>query len=275
MKGMAELAQRYGVAYQTHLSESKVQEITALKRYGCSLTQHLERLGVLGPAMSAAHGVWLADDDMMRLADHGVPVSLNPGSNLRLGAGIANMRRLLDRGVVVGIGTDSASCSDNQNMYEAMRLASYLSRVQDVDRDRWVSAREAALASTEGSARVLGFEHIGRLEPGYRADIVFIDLGTAHWLPVRNAVHQLVQAEDATAVRHVMIDGRWVVRDRRLLTLDLEALRGKVERAIQRIEHAGAAAHDLFRKFEPVVASFCPGLARTPHHVHRYAGACC
>lgn len=275
MKAVAELAQRYGIAYQTHLSESKVQEITALKRYGCSLTQHLERLGVLGPAMSAAHAVWLADEDMMRLADHGVPVSLNPGSNLRLGAGIANMRRLLDHGVVVGIGTDSASCSDNQNMYEAMRLASYLSRVQDVDRGRWVSAREAALASTEGSARVLGFEHIGRLDPGYRADIVFIDLGAVHWLPFRNAVHQLVQAEDATAVRHVMIDGRWVVRDQRLLTLDLEALRRKVERAIQRIEEGGTAAHDLFRKFEPVVASFCPGLARTPHHVHRYAGACC
>jgi len=275
MKGAAELADEYGVGYQTHLSESKVQEITALKRYGCSLTQHLERLGVLGPAMSAAHGVWLADDDMKRLADHGVSVSLNPGSNLRLGAGIADMRRLLDHGVTVGIGTDSASSSDNQNMYEAMRFASYLSRVQDVDRDRWVSAREAALAATEGSARVLGFEGIGRLEPGYRADIVFIDLGSAHWLPVRNAVHQLVQAEDATAVRHVMIDGRWVVRDRRLLTVDLDALRGRVERAILRIEEAGAAAHDLFRRIEPIVTSFCPGLARTPHHVHRYAGSCC
>ena len=276
MQGAAALARQHGIGYQTHLSESKVQEITALRRYGCSLTEHLERLGVLGPEMSAAHAVWLAEEDMKRLADHGVSVSLNPGSNLRLGAGIADMRRLIDHGVSVGIGTDSASCSDNQNMYEAMRLATYLSRVQDVDRDNWVSSREAASAATQGSAKVLGFERIGRLAAGYRADIVFLDLDWVHWMPVRNPVHQLVQAEDATGVRHVMIDGRWIVRDRRLLTLDLEALRRKVEAAIMRLEEVGAPARELFRRIEPIVASFCPGLARTPHHVHRYVGrACC
>lgn len=272
MRGCVQLARENGLAYQTHLSESKVQEIAARRRWGCSLTEHLHRLGALGPAMSAAHGVWLDDDDMARLAGEGVSVVVNAGSNLRLGAGLPSMRRLLDHGVTVGIGTDFSSCSDNQNMYEAMRLAGYVSHVQSPEPKHWVRAREAALAATEGGASVLGFDKIGRLAPGYRADIVFLDLSWVHWITVRNAVTQFVQAEDATAVRHVMVDGRWVVRDRELVGFDLAALRPKIAAAIERLESSTLPARDLYRRLAPVVGQFCSALARAPHHVHRYAG---
>lgn len=272
MTGCARLAREHGVVMQTHLSESKIQEVAARKRYGKSVTAHLHELGVLGPDLSAAHGVWLSDEDMTLLADAGVPVVLNPGSNLRLGSGLPHMRRLLDRGVRVGIGTDSSSCSDNQNMYEAMRLATYTSRVYDPDYRHWVSTREAAEAATEGSARALGLSGIGRIAPGYRADIVFLDLRWIHWMPLRHAMHQFVQAEDSTGVRHVMIDGRWIVRDRRLLTFDLERLKAKVDAAVARLDELNAANRALFRRMQPVVGTFCAGLACEHHHVHRFAG---
>lgn len=274
--GCDRIARDHGLVMQTHLSESKVQEVAARSRWGRSLTAHLHRLEILSPRLSAAHGVWLGDEDMARLADAGVHVVLNVGSNMRLGSGLPDMRRLLDHGVAVGIGTDASSCSDNQNMYEAMRLAAYASHVSDTDYRRWVSSHEAVRAATIGSAGALGMAGIGRIAPGAHADIVFLDLSHIHWIPCRNALHQFVQAEDATAVRDVMIGGRWVVRDRQLLTVDLAALRSRVEAAVERLDRVGAENRRQFRAIQPIVGAHCSALARTPYPIHRLAGhACC
>ncbi|MCF3932652.1 amidohydrolase family protein [Acuticoccus sp. M5D2P5] len=272
MNGCVALAREHGMMIQTHLSESKVQEVAAQRRYGMSLTEHLARLGVLGPDLSAAHGVWLSDGDMMRLADEGVSVVLNVASNMRLGSGLPQMRRLLDEGVNVAVGTDSSSCCDNQNMYEATRLAAYTSHLFSNDYRQWVTSREAAHAATEGSARALGMPNIGRIDRGYYADLVFLDLGAVHYLPLRNVLNQVVQAEDSTAVRDVMINGRWVVRDRKLLTLDIGRLRPRVGEAIARLDALTATHRAIFRQMQPIVGSYCAGLSATRHHVHRFAG---
>src|SRR5690606_20882359 len=154
-------AREYGVGLHSHVSESKVQAVAAIRHWGWSPTAHLDRLGLLGPDFTVAHGVWLDDDDMRRLADHGASVAHNPGSNMRLGSGIAHARRMLELGVNRGIGTDGASCSDNQNMYEAMRLASFASKVRTPDWRSWLTTEEVLTAATEGSARALGFEKCG------------------------------------------------------------------------------------------------------------------
>ncbi|HYZ40431.1 MAG TPA: amidohydrolase family protein, partial [Stellaceae bacterium] len=169
------------------------------------------------------------------------------------------------------IGTDGANCSDNQNMYEAMRLASFVSKVQGPDWQRWLTTREAALAATEGSARALGFgDRIGRLAPGYKADIVMLDLDHPNWLPFNDPVNQLVHTEDGTAVASVMVGGRMVVKNRRLLTVDLDRLRDRVSEARDRLAAANADNRRLYEALEPVVGSYCPGLAHTPYHVDRY-----
>jgi guanine deaminase len=178
---------------------------------------------------------------------------------------------MLDRRVNLGIGTDGASCSDNQNMYEAMRLASFVSKVQGPDWERWLSTREAALAATEGSARALGFgDKIGRIAPGWKADLVMLDLDHPNWLPLNDPVNQLVHCEDGTAVDSVMIGGRMVVENRRLLTVDLARLRSRAEAARDRLAALNADNRLLYQALEPVVGSYCPGLARQPYHVHRY-----
>jgi guanine deaminase len=268
--GCAALARDFGIGLHSHVAESKIQAVTGIRLYGQTQTAHLDKLGILGPHFTVAHGVWLDNDDMSRLGDHGSSVAHNPGSNMRLGSGLADTRAMRDRRVNLGVGTDGASCSDNQNMYEAMRLASFVSKVQGPDCERWLSTREAALAATEGSARVLGFDRIGRIAPGYKADLVLIDLDHPNWLPLNDPVNQLVHCEDGTAVHSVMVGGRMVVENHRILTVDLDRLRDRATAARDRLAAANADNRLLYDALAPVVGSYCPGLAREPYHVHRY-----
>jgi len=269
--GCAALAREFDLGLQSHVAESKVQAVTGIRLYGRTQTAHLDRLGVLGPHFTVAHGVWLDHDDMARLGDHGASVAHNPGSNMRLGSGLADARAMLDAHVNLGIGTDGASCSDNQNMYEAMRLASFVSKVQGPDTERWLSTREAALAATEGSARTLGLgDRIGRITPGYKADLVLLDLDHPNWMPFNDPVNQFVHCEDGTAVDSVMVGGRLVVEHRRILTVDLARLRDRAAASRDRLAAANADNRRLYEALAPVVGSHCPGMARAPYHVHRY-----
>jgi 5-methylthioadenosine/S-adenosylhomocysteine deaminase len=271
IRGCAALARDFDIGLHSHVAESKVQAIAGMRLYGKTLTAHLDELGVLGPHFTVAHGVWLDNDDMARLGDHGASIAHNPGSNMRLGAGLADARAMLDARVNLGIGTDGANCSDNQNMYEAMRLASFVSKVQGPEWRRWMTTREVALAATQGSARALGFgARIGRIARGYKADLVMLDLDHPNWLPFNDPVNQLVHCEDGNAVHSVMIAGRMVVENRRVLTVDMDRLRDRVAAARDRLAIANADNRRLYEALEPIVGSYCPGLARTPYHVHRY-----
>ena len=227
-------------------------------------------MGLIDENFTAAHAVWLDDDDFRLMADRGASLAHNAGSNMRLGNGHFRLRRALDLGVNVGIGTDGANCSDNQNMYEAMRYASMVSKVQGPDPRGWATVEEIYHAATVGSAQALGLSSAGLLAPGYKADIVFVDLGAINWIPHNWTVNQLVHVEDATSVRHVMIGGTFVVRDGRLLTLDMAKLAREAEAARDRLENLNAGWRDLFVRLEPVVASFCPGLAARPYRINRY-----
>ena len=138
-----DLAREYEVGLHSHVAESKVQVIAGYQRYGTTLTAHMDKLGLVNERFVVAHGVWLDNDDMKRLGDRGASVSHNPGSNMRLGNGLADVRGMLSAKVNVGVGTDGANCSDNLNMYEAMRLASFASKVQGPDVEKWLTTDEA------------------------------------------------------------------------------------------------------------------------------------
>src|SRR4029450_2444254 len=165
----ARLAEEYDVLLQTHLAESKTQAVLGYKKDGRRLVAHLQALNVLGPGLSGAHGICLDSDDISRLAAAGVGVVHNPMSNLRLGSGVAPSRALLDAGVRPGLGPAASNTSDGQNMFEALRLAAFLSRVGDADYGRWLSAQEVFRAATEGSAQILNVDRMVALEAWYRA----------------------------------------------------------------------------------------------------------
>ena len=255
-----DLAKELGVGMQMHVAESRMQAIVGRKTYGATLVCHLDTLGLLNEKFCVAHGVWLDDSDRQRLAAAGASISHNPGSNLKLGSGIADMRAMLDRGLNVAIGTDGASSSDNLNAFEAMRLACYLSRVKDHPVEQWISAREALYAATEGGAKALGFDRIGRIEKGWKADLVFLDLSALHYVPLNDLAQQIVFGEDGTGVEHVMAGGRFIVRDRKVLGVDVAKLRREAEEAMVRLRAANAEAKAFAEKLLPYVGRFCTGL---------------
>jgi guanine deaminase len=255
-----DLAREHGLGIQMHVGESRLQAVVAPRIYGTSLVGHLAELGLLNHKFCVAHGVWLGDEDRKRLADAGASVSHNPGSNLKLGSGIADMRRMLEAGINVAIGTDGTASSDNLNVFEAMRLASFVSRVKDHPPGRWVSAREALHAATEGGAKALGLEKVGRIEKGWKADLVLLDLSALHYVPLNDLASQIVFGEDGTGVDSVMVAGKWVVRDRRVLNVNLARLKRDAEEAVARLTEATAEARALAERLHPFVGQFCAGL---------------
>jgi guanine deaminase len=271
--GCRDLARAHGIGIQMHVAESRVQAVVGPKRYGTTLVGHLHKLGVLGSNFTAAHAVWLDDDDMARMADAGASVAHNPGSNLKLGSGIGAARQMLDRGITLGVGTDGCSSSDNQNMFEAMRLAAYVSRVQAPDPRRWLSAAEAFEAATRGGARALNMERaIGQIAPGFKADIVFLDLTSINYIPLNEPLHHVVFVEDGTGVDRVMVGGRILVEAGKVLGADMDKLATEANAAVARLREVNAAARGLVQLLEPVVRDYCVGLASEPYHVHRWCG---
>ncbi len=257
LQACAAMSADMGVPLQTHLAETRLQQIMAQRKFGTSLTEYLDALGVLSPRFSGAHGVWLSDRETALLAQNGAGISHNPMSNLRLGSGIAPLRHLADAGVALGIGTDASNTSDGQNMFEAMRLAATLSRAQAPDSKAWVRTREAFDMATRGSAGLMGFDKVGQIAEGWQADLLFLDRTYCHYTPARETLDQVVLAENGAALREVMIAGQVVFAGDRILTLDEAALRARAIAAADRITHANAEARALNAAASEVVKGFC------------------
>ncbi|HWJ99778.1 MAG TPA: amidohydrolase family protein [Xanthobacteraceae bacterium] len=269
MIGCRDLAREYGVEIQMHLGETKVQAVSGIERYGKSLTAYIDGLGMLGPNFTGSHCIWLDNDDLRRLRDKGAKIAHNPGSNMRIGSGIAPAREIIDAGILMGIGSDGSATSDNQNMFEAMRMAALVSRVVSAEPDRWLGVWDVLSAATENGAKVLGFAQSGRLSPGYNADIVFLDLGNINFVPLNSPANQVVFSEDSSAVESVMAGGRMVLQNRRFTSFDYDKLREKVQRTVQRLKEANAATKIKCEAVAEYVMHHCSGLNCSHYAVER------
>ncbi|HEY1287183.1 MAG TPA: amidohydrolase [Burkholderiales bacterium] len=240
-----DLAERHDLGIHTHLLESKVQTILAQRRYGRTMVQQLERLGLLSRRLSCAHTIWIGDEDIERLAATGTVVVHNPESNLKLGTGIAPVAKMLAAGVTVALGTDGSVTNDNLVLHEAIRLAAMLGRVAERERDKWVTARQALAMATEGGAKAVQMANsIGRIQPGYRADVVLYDLDTPAWTPFNDPVQQMVFAETGSSVHTVIVDGVVVVEDREIKSFDAAAIIAEAKPMLRAIR---ARNSDLYR----------------------------
>jgi len=274
LQACARFAREHGLQVHMHLGESKVQAVSGYTRYGASLARHVDRMGLLTPDFTAAHAVWLDDDDLRLLAMRGAKVAHNPASNLRLGSGVARVREMRDAGIRIGLGTDAASCSDSLNMFESLRHAAILSHALSPDVDQWLGAGDVFRMATIGSAELMGMaDRLGRIAPGYKADLVLLDLGHVNYLPLNDALRQVVYVEDATAVREVMVGGETVYRDGRHLTFDYDTLHAEVTAAAQALREGAEERRAFAEAMAPHVKAFCTCLAREPLHFERLAGA--
>src|SRR6059036_1895476 len=273
LEGCRRLVREYGVGVHTHLAESKVQVIESRRRWGKTIVARLAEHGLLGPGFVGAHGVWLADDDMKMLADAGGAIAHNPGSNLRLGCGIAPVRELLDRGVAVGLGTDGSVCADNQNLFEALRIASVVSTIRfPHETVRWLDAATVWTLATAGSARVVGqATDLGAIAPGRRADLVLLRADSVFLRPLADAVNALVYAETGASVDTVLVDGRVVVEAGRVTTVDETRIYARAQAAADRQRESSGESRALAARLAPYVAAACRAAVATPLPFDRYA----
>lgn len=180
----------------------------------------MESLGLLSPSLIACHCVWLTEAEMDLLARRGVKVVHNPESNMKLASGVAPIPELLAKGVTVGLGTDGCASNNNLDLFQEMDSAAKLHKVHRLDPTVMPSDVVLHMA-TLGGAKVLGLDkEIGSLEVGKKADIIILDLNRPHLQPIYNITSQLVYSATGADVRDVIIDGRIIMRDRKLLTLD-------------------------------------------------------
>ncbi len=249
-----ELARRYDLPVYSHIYESRGMALQArltLPEHGGSLIRRLAAEGALDPRLNLAHSVWLARDEIDLLAASGTGVVLNPQGNLKMKCGIPPIRALQDAGVRIGLGCDNCSCSDAQNMFVAMKLYALLAAVSDPipgPPQAGNALRAATEAGAEGAR--LG-KAIGRIAPGYNADLTLIDMSDPSWSPLNSAVRQLVHVEAGRGVRHVIVDGAVVVRDRRLTTIDEDEIYDAVEAVMPGFRRDFEAISERVKRLQP------------------------
>lgn len=223
---LAETAERYETCVHLHLLESPLQVPICRKKFGVGAVQGLDRLGVLGPRTSLAHGIHLDDADIELLADRGAVVVHNPSSNLRTGSGRAPVFDLLAAGARVALGADGPTASDNQVVWTQLKLAAL---IHNDGFDRWVTSRDALAIATTGGAAAMGLsDRLGTLDPGALADIILVDQGGLGLAGTQSLEAGLVLSETGQSVRHVFVGGKIVVKDGQCVTVDGNAVRQAV-----------------------------------------------
>ena len=237
MRESVGLARRLGVRLHTHIAETADEEAFCLERFGCRPVELLERLGFLGDDVWLAHAVHLSGKDIAALAATGTAIAHCPTSNLRLGSGVAPVRELLDGGVAVGLGVDGSASNDGGHLLGEVRQALLVARGRGGPGAMGV--REVLRLGTRGGAACLGREDLGSLEAGKRADVALFDVtGLASAGTEADPVAGLVLAFPQR-VRHLLVEGRFVVRDGTLSTADEAVLAADAHRVARRIEGRG------------------------------------
>jgi 5-methylthioadenosine/S-adenosylhomocysteine deaminase len=224
LKAARALSVQYSVPTLIHVAETQTEGMTARERGSPTVVSYLESLGFLGPGVVAAHAVWVNDSDMALLKSRGVGVSHNPESNMKLASGIAPVKAYLAANVKIGLGTDGAASNNDLDMFGAMRAASFLAKVATSDPTA-VSAKTAVQMATIGGARVLGMEkQIGSLEPGKRADVIIVSMSAARQAPMYDPISHLVYVTHGDDVQTTIVNGKALMRNRKVLTLDRAAV---------------------------------------------------
>jgi 5-methylthioadenosine/S-adenosylhomocysteine deaminase len=238
LEKVLQLAEEYQVGIHIHVAETTDEVGMIRERYGKTPVAYLNDLGVFRFPTLAAHCVHMTETDIATLSAQGVAVAHNPESNMKLASGIAPVVAMRRAGITVGLGTDGASSNNNLDLFGEMHTAALLHKVVNHDPEVLPALEVLAMATRDG-AKALGLENqVGVLKPGYKADLVLVDLNQAHLFPRHNLVAHMVYAAQGSDVDTVIIDGQLVMEGRRMLTVDEDEVRVEIESRAQRIINA-------------------------------------
>ncbi len=235
IEACVELAEKYGSGIHIHLSETQKEKEDCIKTYGKTPVRHLYDLGVFKLNTIAAHCVHVTDEDIDILKESGVNVIYNPGSNLKLGSGIAPIEKMLSRGINVAIGTDGASSNNNLNMFEEMHLASILSKGANLNPESVKPIEVLKMATLNGIKALNSWQSIGEIKPGMKADIIAVNTNKPHFYPLHNDIANLVYSAQASDVEFVMVDGNILMENGEYRTIDFERVIFHIKKSAEKL----------------------------------------
>ena len=238
LKATRDLARKYGVPLLTHLAETSGEVRDSMEKHKLSPAAYLESLGFWDTPSLAAHGVHLSDADLAILLKHRAALSHNPESNMKLASGTAPVTRALKAGLTVGLGTDGAASNNDLDMFEAMRQAAFLHKLSEGDPTAASAQTVLEMATIGGAAAVGMADQLGSLEPGKLADVIVVSMRSARQTPMYNPVSHIVYTTRGDDVRTVIVNGRIVMRDRRVLTLNPAAVLADARRLAAKVRAA-------------------------------------
>ncbi len=226
------LSKELGVGSHVHLAETQTEQDNCMAQHGMSPTEYMEKEGLFTTKTLAAHCVVMSDHDIEILAKNGVSVAHNPQSNMKLASGIAPVKKMLDAGVNVSLGTDGASSNNDLDMWDEMRTASLLQKVSTLDPCA-IPAYTALQMATVNGAKAIGREgELGVISTGALADIIIVDMEKAHLYPHTNLISELVYSAHASDVETVIVNGNIVVENRKCLTMNAQEVCGTAQKHI-------------------------------------------
>jgi 5-methylthioadenosine/S-adenosylhomocysteine deaminase len=233
-----DLARKYDVPLVIHLAETEAEIPMSMERHKARPVAALEALGLFTTRVIAAHGVWIQPDEIQLLKKRGVGVAHNPESNMKLASGTAPVPQYLDADVALGLGTDGAASNNDLDMFEAMRQAAFLHKLQSKD-PRVVSARVALDLATRGGARVIGRERdLGSLEPGKLADVILVRMDQPRQTPMFDPISHLVYTTRGDDVETTIVNGRVLMRAGKVLSLNQEQVLAAAQAAAAQVRAA-------------------------------------
>ncbi len=234
-----ELADENGMGIHIHVSETQKEINDSLDERGLRPFEYLEKIGFLGPDVVAAHCVWLSDNEIEIIKKHGVKVSHNPCSNMKLASGIAPVSKLIENGICVSIGTDGASSNNNLDLIEELKTASLLQKVSTLD-PKVLDSNESIKMATIKGAEALGLDdEIGTIEVGKKADIILIDTAAANMTPDSSSLSSnVVYSANGSNVDTTICNGKILMENKKLTTLDEEEIYAKARQAIKELKEA-------------------------------------
>jgi len=232
------LADEYGIPYAVHLLENRAEQAQLQQKFGKGAVDFLREIGFLTERLIAYHCVYMNDEDMRQFADYGCKVIHNPKSNMKLASGVAPVPAMLASGITVGLGTDGCASNNNLDMFQEMSTAAKLHKVHSLDPTVMDAGTVIRMAARKG-AKALALGNItGSLEVGKKADVITVDLNKPHLTPMYNEYSHLVYVAGGADVDTVLIGGKTVMRNRRLLTVDESEVIEKVKGIAARIKRS-------------------------------------
>jgi 5-methylthioadenosine/S-adenosylhomocysteine deaminase len=247
-----ELSDQHGAYVHTHLLETRIQKEIGDTTFPGGIVGRLQEQQLLSKRLSAAHSIWLEDDEVNILARHSVSLVHNPVSNMMLGSGRAKISSYLQKGINVALGTDSSNCGISHNLFEAMRIAVMHSRQEQSNFNEWLKPIDVLKMATTGGAYLLGEEKKrGKIKQGYEADLVLLTKQSPALAMNADLISQLVYYENGSSIESVMVKGEWVLKNRKIISFDEESVLQSVKEKYESLVEKSRASLQLANEYEP------------------------